>query len=251
MGDPKFLSEEANGASSARVRVGRALGAFSATTLAGVLLYALGTAFYRAYYAHYGVDIGALDLPLYKVLYPQREVLLLLYHSVLCFIGLEATATEPLLQRKSSSKWRDFFLPPGGLQTWVSRLGAVAFLLNILIFRFNWVPILSGTGAGILLFAIRRFNQLHTQIMTSAVILTLMLFLCGHFGRVKAKATPPLKVSFALRTKPQKSEEGLLIAYDGRNYFVLDYQDIDSESARRRIRIIPDAQVAYVEYTLE
>ncbi len=223
------------------VALGRSIRSLSLTTVGAILFYALGVSYKREYFRYFGMDLGMVQLSLYDILYPAGDTVITLYHVILGVLA-STTITPP--------RARTDALPPtrvtGFLELVLGVLGLAALVLSVIaLFVAVWsvVPVICGTLIGFILSHVLRFRTMGNRVVGTALLGGLLTWMAGRYGTHDAEQYSPPVVKLVSASSAGLPQEALLIYYDHRNYFLMDYTSDEKGEAARRLRIVRDDRI--------
>ena len=193
----------------------------SVTTIAAVVLYALGTSYFQGFYSVFGLAPGLVSIPLYTLLMPAPPVAFMLYHVAVTFISLAGL---------------HLFRTPGEVKTaldqprWAGRTEVVLGVAATVMFWGNAIiwwnkytsSILFGSAIGVLLWVTTKLVAPGLRVMLVALGFIGLCLFARFYGDRDARVYRAPLVEYWTGRSGDRSEHGRLLTYDGRNYFVLE-----------------------------
>ncbi len=215
----------------------------SVSTIAAVVLYVLGVYYYRGYYGHYGLDATVVNIPLYTLLLPQGSSAICMVYFVsslaASLIGSVPPASEP---RRSRAL------------LWIGRLAVVTGVVLVVAKAIREPTELMapafGFGAGVVAASLTRPIANIIKLLLGLSIASVAFWVFSNLGRYDAENKKPLTVWYLTQKPEAQPLKAFLITYDQINYFFQDYhQPTTPEPAQRRLRVVPNHELRYVELT--
>ena len=202
----------------------------SLSTLAPLMLYVMGLAYYALYHMRLGLDRLAVEVPLAKVLLPSRPMAMFLFHVVANYAGLVGISGEvtgvPITPRIKATT---------SILSWCFSL---LFILTLVLVPQNRIYVVGGTVVGILLALVRRLPDLPLRMVLVANFFVAACALAGYTGWEAAGSYVPPAVVVFTDGGPKDGIPAALLAYDGRNYFI--------RTADKGVDVIPNEHVLHM-----
>ena len=243
--------KEANYARGGFINVTRYI---SVTTLLIAFLYIVGIYYWTGFYSYFNISLMLLNVPFHEVIRPSMEMIEFLAFIAIFFVMFrqddEAGEAEPSTG-------------PGKLLRGLAKLSLVKWIIAGLVLFCVGISVYNvvineaftnivGVGIAFACVYISDTGALYKRLFCLLVVLVVVCGVAQTKGFEKATETRSLpRINYTTRADGETPRNGILVAFDQANYFILDYVEQSNAKAKRRIRIIGSGEMESVEYVFD